>query len=280
MGKIITMRNIIYISLAILFMSCICGGGKPTINPVYPTHKYLFIFNGESNSGGQALNSEASPSELGIKSNVQILNNTTFAFEELNIGVNNTIGHTGISCCTMHGWELQLANRTAANTGFYGDTAFLVKTGPGGSKLQDCDVVCGAYCDTSLNYIGYPYERIRKADSLLSNYNVRKVIFLSIGINDILNDTNNDSVRVKMTRHITTMRAITRENTPVIITKFWPEKNRYNSAIDSVANYMGLSKVYTVDGTAELGDQYHWNYAGMKTIADRILYIVENIITW
>lgn len=77
MGKIITMRNIIYISLTIFFMSCICGGGKPTINPAYPTYKYLFIFNGESNSGGQALNSAASPSELGIKSNVQILNNTT-----------------------------------------------------------------------------------------------------------------------------------------------------------------------------------------------------------
>jgi len=282
MGKTLNMkRNLIYILLAALFMSCICAGGRPNVEPApVNNYKYMFIFNGESNSGGQALNTPASVSELSPKYHVQILNNNTMSFEDLHIGVNNTIGHTGIACCTMHGWELELANRTALNTSFYGDTVYLVKTGQGGSKLQDWNVVCGAYCDTSLNYIGYPYYRIRKADSLLSGQNIRKVIFLSIGINDLINNTNNDSVRIQMARHIGTLRAITRENTPVVITKFWSEKNRYNNVIDSVANNMGLTRVYTVEGTAELGDQYHWNYNGMKTIATRLFQVVENNITW
>ena len=58
----------------------------------------LVVINGESNSGGYALNSEASPRELGRRRSVKILNNTTLAtFDDLDIGVNNLVGHTGLA---------------------------------------------------------------------------------------------------------------------------------------------------------------------------------------
>lgn len=53
----------------------------------------VFVFTGESNSGGVAPNSEATAEELASTSSVQILNNTTLKFEDLDIGTNNLLDH-------------------------------------------------------------------------------------------------------------------------------------------------------------------------------------------
>jgi hypothetical protein len=74
----------------------------------------LIIFNGESNSGGYADNSEALPSELAPRPSVQILDNIGLAsFLDLDIGTNNNVDHLGLSN-TSHGWELGLANSVEA----------------------------------------------------------------------------------------------------------------------------------------------------------------------
>lgn len=269
---------------AIISFSCICGGGQPVQPaPVSNDYKYLFIFTGESNSGGLALNSSATAGELSPTNKVQILNNSTYSFENLDIGTNNNIGHTSLACCTSHGWELQLINRVTSNSSFYKDTVYLVKTGQGGSHAYSWNVHCGnVYCDSTSysTYFGYFYNRVTKADSLLRSKKIRKVIFMSIGINDILAGTNVDSFKVQVIRNIRNFRAVTRDTTPVIMTKFFGTVTRYNNAIDSIANNSGLPKVYCVNGDgAPLQDPYHWNYLGMKTIADRILNKVEEIFT-
>lgn len=277
------MKKTFFISIlisAIISMACVCGGGQPTpITPTANDYKYFFIFAGESNSGGMALNSSATSDELLPQSQVQILNNNTYVFEDLDIGTNNLIGHTGLSNGTLHGWELQLANRVKANSAFYGDTVFLVKTGQGGSQANNWRILCGAYCDSTsyLTYFGYFYNRVTKADSMLQAKRLRKVIFMSIGINDQLGGTNVDSFKVEMVRNIRNFRVVTRDTTPIILTKFFGTVTRFDNAIDSIANHMGLARVYTVDGNAPLIDTYHWNYTGMKTIADRLLDKLEEI---
>ncbi len=265
--------------LATLLMSCICGGGSPTVapTPTPTTKKLLLIFNGESNSGGQVLNTSATPTELAVRPQVQILNNTSLLYEDLDIGTNNTIGHFGIGCCTMHGWELEVANQVVANPSTYTDTLFLIKTGQGGSTIDQWKVNCGAYCDTNDNWIGNFYRRVNASRTLFLRSDIIPVIFLSIGVNDLLQNTRNDTFQNKLYRHINTLRAITRQTTPVILTKFNGTNTRYNNALDSVANNMGLPKVYTIEATdVPLSDPWHWNYSGMKTMANRFLDVISN----
>src|SRR5689334_9823752 len=59
----------------------------------------VFVFAGESNSGGIALNSDATETELAPRSSVQIMNlySGTFAFETLDIGFNNLVDHAGLT---------------------------------------------------------------------------------------------------------------------------------------------------------------------------------------
>jgi len=275
-------KLIILFIFAIISMACVCGGGKPTVAPVIPTDtadvkKLLFLFNGESNSGGYGVNTSATAGELAVIPQVQILNNTTLLYEDLDIGTNNTIGHTGITCCTTHGWELEIAQQIKNNPETYGDTAFLIKTGQGGSTIGSWTVLCGAYCDTTYYNIGILFERVNASRSLFYREDIQPVILLSIGINDIISGNSNAYFQNALYAHINTLRAITRDSTPVIITKFFGVNTRYDNAIDSVANNMGLTKVYTVIGTgADTGDTYHWNYSGLKVIANRFLDVINN----
>ena len=73
--------------------------------------KLLVIITGESNSGGFALNSEATTEEVAPRSAVQILDNDVLAFRPLDIGTNNLLGHAGLKPTETHGFELELANR-------------------------------------------------------------------------------------------------------------------------------------------------------------------------
>ena len=279
-NKNLFMKKIILISLlfsAVISLSCVCGGGKPAVattpQPTDTTnYTYMFIFTGESNSGGETPNTSATPAELAPRSNVQILNNSSFVFEDLDIGTNNTIDHFGITCCTKHGWELQLANRTDSLKSLYGDSVFLVKTGQGGSRLSQ-------WSDKSGTSFSKFRQRVDTAEQYLSNRNVKKVIILSLGINDMIWDNGsitNDSFRVQMIRHINNLRSVTGGNTPVVMTKFFGEFTRMNNAIDSVA--MAMDSVYTIDTTgAPTQDTAHWNYSGYKEIANRILAKIEDL---
>lgn len=96
----------------------------------------LIIIVGESNSGGYALNSELSSSELLARPAVQILNNNTLVFEDLQIGVNNLIGHSGLSNGPTHGMESGLANSIESGLNWGVDQIHLVKTGQGGSQVS------------------------------------------------------------------------------------------------------------------------------------------------
>lgn len=268
------------LSSTLISLACICGGGGP-VTPAVPSnaYKYMFIFTGESNSGGMALNTSAMTDELAPQSQIQILNNSSLSFESLDIGTNNNIGHFGLNCCTTHGFELQLANRVKENPSLYGDTVYLVKTGQGGSSAASWNILCGAYCDSTANYFGKFYTRVTSANTLLVNKKIRKVIIMSIGINDIIAGTNNDSFRVQVVRNINRFRVVTRDTTtPIIMTKFFGTVTKYNNTIDSIANNSGLSRVYTVDGSgAGTLDAYHWNYDGLKTITDRILTVFNTL---
>lgn len=274
MKKILT--SIFLVSIAVV--SCGSGafigaGGHPVAITPAEHITWLFISNGESNSGGKATD-PATGDDVPHKE-VQILNNTSRLFERSWYNHNNNIGHTGVNSTTF-GWEIELFRKVAANTTFYGDSVYYVQTGSGGSYISDW---CTANRTTTTLFntrFTAAVDTATKLLSVLGRTSVKKAIFLSIGINDQFIPTVPDSFIVYLKYHINNMRAVTGGHTPVFVTKFFGGNTLYNTRMDSLASAM--DSVYAIDGTITSGysDAYHWNHLGYATEMDRFLAIIES----
>lgn len=227
----------------------------------------LIVINGESNAGGQVPNSGATQSELAPRPAFQILNNTNLTFEDLHIGVNNNIGHQGLQNGLTHGFELELANRADTNA-FYAKPCYLVKTGQGGSVIDQWRV-------------GQPYfttflKRVGSAKKLLKGKPYRTVIIFSLGINDAIASTDIKFWKASVKKHFVNMRKALGPDTPIIMTKIMPVFKVYNQAIEQIAKE--VPNVYVVNtADATQADPYHWDYNGMKLIGSRMFTIVESM---
>lgn len=238
--------------------------------------KTLFVFNGESNSGGFALNSQATVEELSPRSSVNILDNTGLAsFLPLDVGTNNLVGHTGISPSPTHGFEIELANR-ADTIAFYRKPCYLVKTGQGGSTAAQWQIGNGSGYYTAI------LNRINAAKSLLAGVNYRKIILLSLGINDAIAGTNLTTWKALMTTHFANLRAQLGGSTPIIMTQFQgmgaspSAYDALNTAIQELCDTLPHTYCVSAAG-AGLQDTNHWSYVGMKVVAGRMLDIAETL---
>lgn len=220
----------------------------------------MIVFSGESNSGGQALNSQATPQELAPRQETKILNNTTFLFEDLDVGTNNAIDHFGLPTTTMHSWEIGIANIAATNA--YTPIPFhLVKTGQGGSTISQWAV--GSTYWTKMQ------QRLDAGISILGNQTIPFVLFYSHGINDGIAGTNTSTWQNDTIAHFTKIRAKYGQNIPIIMTKIMstaPNYVGYNLAIENICN--SLQKCYFVETNGlPQDDSYHWSYVGQKSLA-------------
>lgn len=232
----------------------------------------LVIINGESNSGGYAPNSEAPSGEIGVRNSVQILNNTTLIFENLNIGVNNLLGHSGLSNGVTHGFELELANR--ADVGGFYNNVHLIKTGQGGSQISQWNVG-GGYFNTFT-------ERITEAKELINFNDYNIIVLFSLGINDAIAGTNVNTWKIAVITHFTNLRDVIGVEAPIIMTEFQGmgsggnQYSTYTTAIQEIAST--VSKVCSISTvSAGLRDVNHWNYLGMKLVSGRLLDKAEEL---
>lgn len=234
----------------------------------------LFLFIGESNSGGYALNSEAPSNEIDETSYIKILNNTTLStFDNLDIGTNNLVGHTGLSNGTTHGFELELSNRAESKT-WYTNPTYLVKCGQGGSQVSQWA--------TNQSYFTTFVSRYQAAQSLLSNIQFRTYILFSLGINDALAGTNVNTWKSNVITFLSNIRSYTGASTPIVMTEFQgmgtggTAYDSYSTVIQEIASE--VRNTYSVDVTgAGLRDANHWNYSGMKFVAGKMLDVIENL---
>lgn len=228
----------------------------------------LIIFTGESNSGGYALNSQATAPEVAPRSAVQILNNTTLLFEALDIGTNNLLGHEGLSSGPTHGLELMLANRVEAGT-FVPAPCYLVKTGQGASTIANW-AVGGFYGST--NCWQTFQDRVDEAINLITTATgtpPTPYIFYSQGINDAIAGTDVNTWKTATLAHFDKIRAKYGANVPIVMTKLTAPYPVYNAAIEDLAGQRSdLFFVETLDATTR--DTNHWDYAGMKLISGRM----------
>lgn len=226
----------------------------------------FFIFTGESNSGGYAPNSSATVGELSAQSQVQILNNTSLAFEPLHIGVNNLIGHTGLSG-PYHGFELDLANAITAGR-LMPSLAYLCKTGQGGSVVADWDVA-GAYWTAAVSRVS-----AAKANFTALNKQFVPIIFISLGINDAIAGTDIPTWIAAVQDLLSRWRALVGANTHIIATKFDASltvRTAINNAWDSIAASDPLTFAIDTTGASNIGDANHWDYAGLKLVTERLI---------
>lgn len=210
---------------------------------------------GESNAGGYALNTELSAGELAPRAAVQILNNTSLEFEDLDIPTNNLMGHDGLTGLPTHGFEAGFAND--AEVGLWGATPiYLVKAGQGASRLsmwEDAD----AYWLTAM-------ERIDAAEDEFTTLGVtpKWSILISIGINDALFGTTAGDYETALRDYIDRLRDRLGD-VPVALTLLMPDYAAYNVKQSLVAS--DTPRVFTLPMTNySTRDSNHWDAAGFK----------------
>jgi len=233
--------------------------------PAFP----LFVFTGESNSGGIGLNSEAAADELAPRSQVQILNNSTLTFESLDVGTNNLLGHSGLESylTTGHGIELQLANQVVASQ-WAKNTAYLVKTGQGGSKIA-------LWLNNAQTHAANFSQRVATAMQLLEDQGVayRPVVFMSIGINDAFDNTDPATFKSNVKEVHGNIRSVLGSNTLIVMTLFqspvvsYQENDEINAVIQEIASEDGYVLTINTAGFPADGGA-HWTYAGLKQVAN------------
>lgn len=247
----------------------------PAKSPGKGTDSILFIFTGESNSGGLAVNADCNSRELEPRLCLQILNNTTLTLQSMQIGVNNLIGHTGLPDNATHGWENGLADLVDAGQ-FYQSQVYLLKTGQGGSMMYQW-----ALGDTYMNTFTSRHSAIT---TLLSGKTYRKVIFYSQGINDAISGTDPDTWKAATVTHFSDMRNIVGANTPILITRLMTPGQTgnyalYNAKFDEICASDPYSFMIDTSGAGLEADGNHWNYSGMKLIASRMVQKYQSFLT-
>jgi len=226
------------------------------------------VLNGESNSGGIGLNSDATPAELAANSCLQIMNLTSglFGFESLQLGVNNLRDHTGLESHydTCHGLENALANSVESGVFKNHSQVYLIKTGQGGSVISEWAVGAPS---------GYWTKFLRRVNAGKTQLPSDRqwVVWFSLGINDAIAGT---PVSVWKTNTIAHLNKIKAElpGALIVMTQFQSMTGgvsmvEFNQAIAEIA--ASEANVFAVDSSgAALRDTYHWSYAGLKTVGN------------
>lgn len=228
----------------------------------------VFVFNGESNSGGKAPNSKATPAELAPRSCVQIMNldSGRFQFEDLRIGVNNLRDHFRLTGQPCHAWELELANAVAAGKFPGHKQVYLIKTGQGRSTVAEW-AEGSAYWNKFI-------QRIDAAPAQLPP-NPQWIIWYSLGIND--GSTPKPTWKPAVIEHLQRMK----KKLPgaiVLMTQF--QSMGYTELSQAIAEIAATEPdVYAIDSTGDtLADKNHWDYEGYKTLTRKMVAVTNQAL--
>lgn len=223
----------------------------------------VILSSGESNSGGRGSNADLSSAEKLPRPAVQILNNYTFEFEDLHIGVNNTLDHQDIPDGSgLHGWEAGLADSVESGL-WQSDQVYLIKAGQGSSTIANWNVA-GVY-------YGKLVARVEAAKVHFEAEGLTPVwyVWWSQGINDSLVGTTAAVWKAKTIDLWGRFRSLL-GFAPIAVTEIFSEYGPYNTAISELAQReIGVSVIESSDLVKASGDAYHWNSASLKTLGQR-----------
>ena len=235
----------------------------------------VFVFTGESNSGGIGLNSQATPSEMRPRPSVQIMNlvDEKNVFEALQLGVNNLRGHVELALYydTCHGLENGLADSVESNSSASNKSVYLIKTGQGASLISQWKP------DDASGYWSTFMRRIEAARHQLPA-DPRWVVWFSLGINDAIGGTPITMWKQDTLAHLQRMKAKL-PGCIIVITQF-QSMNVYPQIDNAIQEIAAIEPgVYAVDSIgATLADSNHWDYSGLKTLAKKMFLTTEKAL--
>jgi hypothetical protein len=231
-------------------------GGTPSIP--------LILIFGESNAGGSADNADLTVAELAPRAVVQILDNTSLAFANLDIGTNNLIDHDGFTDNATHGMENGLANTIGAGR-WTTASAYLVKAGQGGTTTADW------LEPDNTNWLRL-VTRVNAAKSILDGGSISyaPLVIYTHGLNDIAGSVPTATTKANMIQLISDVRGLLGATTPVVVTRLPSGVGAaLNAAIDEIA--AADPDTTTLDGSdLDLFDANHWNAMGFRRMMERL----------
>lgn len=243
-------------------------GSSDTVN--------LVVIQGESNAAGLALNSQATAVERGARNNIQIINNNTLRFENLQLGLNNNILQN-LGDQTTHGMELGLAN--AVDAGSLTKPTYLVKAGGSGSRIIEWllnGLTNNTYSWTQL------IARTDAAVNYLKSQNIpyKITVWQSIGINDYNAGTSTTAYKNGMVQLRNDFRTRYGARIPFLMTRFF-DGHPYNAVINAIAaeDPMKTSAAIDVSGATYRDPNVHWDYNGFKIIAQRMVEKMAAVVS-
>lgn len=231
----------------------------PTLLISRPTRPILIAFGFESNSGGQVLNTDATVDELAESSVTRILNPLTGLLENLHIGVNQNLGHSGLNP-TTHGWHLQLNERMKAQT-FTRPQLYIVEFGQGGSRA-----------DQWADGTGNRYTMIARYSAAIdkitddTGQDPRVFMFNSWGINDAIAETPAASFKesyLELLDYINSLHEVEAYMVDIIF-DLYPT---YRTIIGEMADERDNIFLQDMQGKQQ-DDANHLGYEGMKDQTD------------
>lgn len=239
------------------------------VSPV-ATSCILFIAVGDSNSGGNSPISSANAYEISSRNDINFFNVSTQVFENLDLGTNNNLSHTGLNS-TTHAWELEVAN--AAQRGEFDRPVYYVQCGQGSSASPDWAVTPpGAYpCwPQFLIRVAKARELIAAADRVPTT-----IVLISLGINDSLQSVNAEVFRYNIKDLLERIRVLIPGAKFVFsgLPDMAGAETAYAavlSDLDSANTDVAVAPSTSPYEPAKL-DTYHWSYAGYKTMVSRML---------
>lgn len=226
----------------------------------------FIIVTGESNAAGYALNTGATAGELAARSAVQIFNNTSEVFEDLDVGTNANIGQNLDN--TTHGIEIGLCNAVVAGR-FGVSQAYLLKSGYSGSKIDEWE-------DGDANWTTF-VDRWTTAVALLGSVDYEPFIFYSQGINDSVAAVAASTWKTATIAHFAKLRTLIGASTKIVVTKLpvgalgattIPD---YNTAIDEICAADPLTVAVETSDITDMRDSAHWDAQGFRRIAERFV---------
>jgi len=227
------------------------------------TDSVLIVAWGESNSGGQADNAEATSGELSPTSVIKMLNTSTLAFNDLDIGTNNNLNHFNLDP-TTHGWVLELSNVAKNKEYFINEQVFYTETGQGGSTIDEwaTDDVSGYWDDF--------IERINA--SYLTLGNIETIVFVSFGINNFVPSTDTATYHSSMTDLLDRIKVET--NTTMFLLGELPGADLYDTVLWDIVSERSDSYLVPKLGD-DLDNTYHFSYSGFKTNVQKAIDTIQ-----
>jgi Carbohydrate esterase, sialic acid-specific acetylesterase len=238
-------------------------------------YRYLLVIAGESNSGGAAPVSGLPANDLTAVTFVKIWNNSTNLFENLQIGTNNLINHTGFTNNINVGIERGLI-RDQSVLGL--NEIYLLKAGQGGSTIAQW-----ATGDSS-GYLSTLTSRYLSAKASIeaAGYKVKPIFVWWLGLNDAAIPTAPLGWRSSTQTLFSSIRSLMGVDTPIYIYKLMTNtpndvtRASYNTEIDTMVAADPILYAVTIPTGAEQqvdGTHYtiHGYVSAWNALSDRLL---------